>query len=84
MAPVTLGSDGLAVPEIFGPEIIQHRFAVQTLARGIHRLATNARKDGALSVPAGRLEVSWRATGRRDSDPDEPDGAGKRRSASFR
>jgi two-component sensor histidine kinase len=43
-----------------GPEGIRLRSStVQTLALGIHELATNALKYGALSRPEGRLEVSW-------------------------
>jgi two-component sensor histidine kinase len=44
-----------------GPRGIRLRSTtVQTLALGIHELATNAVKYGALSSDSGRLEVRWR------------------------
>lgn len=44
-----------------GPTGIRLRSSnVQTLALGIHELATNAVKYGGLSDPAGRLHVAWR------------------------
>lgn len=45
---------------IAGPPV---RLAPETalaLAMALHELATNAAKHGALSVPAGRVEVAWR------------------------
>ncbi len=43
-----------------GPEGIQLcSSTVQTLALGLHELATNALKHGALSRPEGRLEITW-------------------------
>ena len=43
-----------------GPSGISLRSStVQTLALGLHELATNALKHGALSRPEGRLEISW-------------------------
>jgi len=43
-----------------GPEKVRLRSStVQTLALGLHELATNALKHGALSRPKGRLSVRW-------------------------
>jgi two-component system CheB/CheR fusion protein len=45
--------------KIGAPEITVGREAVTNLALVMHELATNAAKYGALSVPGGRVEVSW-------------------------
>ena len=45
--------------EVSGPEIVVTAEAAQALGLAIHELATNAIKYGALSVPAGKLSVSW-------------------------
>jgi PAS domain S-box-containing protein len=45
--------------EVTGPEIVVTAEAAQALGLAIHELATNAIKYGALSVPAGKLSVSW-------------------------
>lgn len=42
-----------------GPEVALPNRSVQILALGLHELATNARKHGALGAPDGRLRVSW-------------------------
>ena len=45
-----------------GPKVVLE--PAQTIALGavLHELATNACKYGALSVPAGRVEVNWNVT----------------------
>jgi two-component sensor histidine kinase len=45
---------------IEGPPVRLAAAAAQALALGIHELATNAVKYGALKQPSGRLEVDWR------------------------
>jgi two-component sensor histidine kinase/CheY-like chemotaxis protein len=42
-----------------GPAIILPADKAQTIALMIHELATNAAKYGALSVPSGRVHLSW-------------------------
>ncbi|MDP2212781.1 PAS domain-containing protein [Phenylobacterium sp.] len=42
-----------------GPELMVSAIAVQPLALVIHELVDNAQNHGALSVPGGRVEVSW-------------------------
>jgi two-component sensor histidine kinase len=44
-----------------GPEIVLHPQVALHLALVLHELGTNARAHGALSVPHGRLTVSWAA-----------------------
>jgi PAS domain S-box-containing protein len=43
-----------------GPDVVLPGRSVQILALGLHELATNARKHGALGSPQGRLKVHWR------------------------
>jgi PAS domain S-box-containing protein len=52
------GAPGARV-RIEGPEVFLVPTAAQALAMACHELATNATKYGALSVPEGRLSVSW-------------------------
>ena len=43
-----------------GEDVVLKPRAVLTLAMAVHELTTNAAKYGALSVPAGRIEIQWR------------------------
>jgi PAS domain S-box-containing protein len=45
--------------EIDGPEIAVGVEAATNVALVVHELATNAAKYGALSVPGGRVDISW-------------------------
>ena len=49
--------------EISGDDIVLGRVAAVTLGMAFHELAVNAAKYGALSVPGGRVQVSWRPCG---------------------
>jgi two-component sensor histidine kinase len=42
-----------------GPDIVLKPEAAQSLGLALHELATNAAKYGALSVPAGRVAITW-------------------------
>ena len=72
--------EGATAPHLARPQESQDQIAIEgepitvtprvalTLALGLHELTTNATKYGALSVPAGRIEVRWRIE-RRPSQP---------------
>ena len=49
---------------VSGPPIFLDANAVQNVGFALHELATNASKHGALSVPNGRVVVTW-------SEPDD-------------
>lgn len=42
-----------------GPRIMVHAEAATSIGLAMHELATNAAKYGALSIPAGRVDLSW-------------------------
>jgi two-component sensor histidine kinase len=44
---------------IEGPMVVLEPSAAQAVAVGVHELATNAAKYGALSVPEGRIRIEW-------------------------
>lgn len=52
---------------IDGPKVMVTAKVAQTFALIAHELATNAAKYGALSVPNGHLDVSWRLEGEGDA-----------------
>ncbi len=60
---IGLGKDDRAVGE--GPEVVVGGDAVTSLSMVLHELATNAAKYGALSLPGGRVRVSWTVKKRR-------------------
>jgi PAS domain S-box-containing protein len=45
--------------ELDGPRVLLPPTVTQALAMAVHELATNAVKHGSLSVPGGRVAVSW-------------------------
>ena len=61
--------------QIDGPEIAVGAEAATNVALIVHELATNAAKYGALSVPGGRVHISWAvANGRLALSWEEKDG----------
>ncbi|RDI53593.1 PAS domain S-box protein [Microvirga subterranea] len=64
-----MDGDGHGQVTLEGPTGIRLRSAtVQTFALGLHELATNAVKHGALSLPEGRLLVRWGLVDGKDGD----------------
>jgi PAS domain S-box-containing protein len=53
------GQDGSRV-RIEGPSLMLEQQPAQAIALALHELTTNAVKYGALSIPSGRIAVSWR------------------------
>ncbi|MGG5818743.1 HWE histidine kinase domain-containing protein [Falsiroseomonas sp. HW251] len=68
----TFQPDGVATEAqkrvtVEGPDLALLPDAVQALSMAVHELATNAAKYGALSVPEGRVWVTWRVDSSADS-----------------
>jgi PAS domain S-box-containing protein len=56
LAPYRTGPDTVVT---LGPNIALEPTTAQTVALALHELATNAAKYGALSVPSGRVRITW-------------------------
>jgi two-component sensor histidine kinase len=54
-----LAAFGMEKVACHGPRIMLRAEAVQNVALALHELATNASKYGALSVPAGKVDIEW-------------------------
>lgn len=55
--------DGLSQIAILGPDLDIGSRTTLTMSLVLHELATNAAKYGALSVPDGRVELTWEVKG---------------------
>lgn len=55
--------------DLAGPDIVVTAEAAQAIGLAIHELATNAIKYGALSMPTGKVGVSWMFDGGADASP---------------
>lgn len=58
LAPYSEKDEGRV--QISGPEVLLEPNAAQAIAVTLHELATNAAKYGPLSVPEGRISLTWR------------------------
>ena len=54
--------------ELTGPDVVVSAEAAQAIGLAIHELTTNAIKYGALSLPTGKVKMSWAF----DGDADAP------------
>ena len=53
--------------ELSGPDVVVSAEAAQAIGLAIHELTTNAIKYGALSLPTGKVKVSWAFEGDADA-----------------
>ena len=60
--PYRTGDAAHLTIELDGPAEVVPAYMVSPFALIVHELATNAAKYGALSVPGGQVQISWRTT----------------------
>jgi PAS domain S-box-containing protein len=65
LSPYALHDEGQTRIALAGPEVQVGAKAVTNLALVLHELSTNSAKYGALSVPEGRLAVTWAIDGQK-------------------
>lgn len=65
LSPYALKGEGGARIALTGPDVRVGARAVTNLALVLHELSTNSAKYGALSVPEGRLAVTWAVDGQK-------------------
>jgi two-component sensor histidine kinase len=57
--PAAAGEGAAPRAELVGPAVTLAPAAAQAFSMALHELATNATKHGALSVPGGRIVLTW-------------------------
>jgi PAS domain S-box-containing protein len=60
LSPYCAEDDDGSRARIEGPSLMLEQQPAQAIALALHELTTNAVKYGALSIPSGRVAVSWR------------------------
>jgi PAS domain S-box-containing protein len=60
LSPYCAEDDDGSRVRIEGPSLMLEQQPAQAIALALHELTTNAVKYGALSIPSGRIAVSWR------------------------
>jgi PAS domain S-box-containing protein len=60
LSPYCAEDDDSSRARIEGPSLMLEQQPAQAIALALHELTTNAVKYGALSIPSGRIAVSWR------------------------
>jgi PAS domain S-box-containing protein len=60
LSPYCAEDDDGSRARIEGPSLMLEQQPAQAIALALHELTTNAVKYGALSIPSGRIDLSWR------------------------
>jgi PAS domain S-box-containing protein len=60
LSPYCAENDDGSRAQIEGPSLMLEQQPAQAIALALHELTTNAVKYGALSIPSGRIDLTWR------------------------